>query len=279
MKDKVVLITGANSGTGLWTSIELAKLGAHVVMLCRDESRGLAAQEEIKRLSGSNNVDLMLCDLGSLQSVREFAKLFLDNYSQLDVLVNNAGVILPKRHTTSDGIELQFGVNHLGHFLLTELLLGLMIKSAPARIIVVSSGAHKIGKINFDDVGLVNGWNMIRAYSQSKLANVIFTNELSRRLDGTGVVANSLHPGTIKSNFAVNRDTGFGSGIMHLLQPFFQSAQKASETAVYLASSDEVEGVSGKYFYKMKEAKTSKLAKDERIAKRLWTLSEAMTSE
>ena len=276
MKDKVVIVTGANSGTGKWTAIELAKMEAKVVMVCRDKLRGEAALREVKELSGNETVELMICDLASLSSVKNFCDLFKNKYDKLDILVNNAGVILPSRHETRDGYELQFGVNHLGHFLLTNLLLDLIIKSAPSRIIVVASGAHKAGKIHFEDINLTNKWNMLKAYSQSKLANVLFTYELSRRLEGTGVTVNALHPGTVKSNFAVNRDTGFGKVIMKGLQPFFQTAQKAAGTSIYLSSSDEVEGITGKYYHKNKALESSNLSYDEETAEKLWTISEDM---
>ena len=278
MKDKVVIVTGANSGTGKWTAIELAKMKTKVVMVCRDRSRGEEALGEVKELSGNETVELMICDLASLDSVKNFCDLFKSKYDKLNVLVNNAGVILPSRHETKDGYELQFGVNHLGHFLLTNLLLDLIIKSAPSRIILVASGAHKSGKIHFEDINLNNNWNMLKAYSQSKLANVLFTYELARRLEGTGVTVNALHPGTVKSNFAVNRDTGFGKVIMKALQPLFQTAQKAAGTSVYLSSSDEVEGVTGKYYYKNKALESSKLSNDEEVAKKLWDISEVMVN-
>ena len=279
MKNKVVIVTGANSGTGKWTSIELAKMNAKVVMVCRDRSRGEEALEEVRKLSENDSVELMICDLASLSSIKNFCDLFKNKYDRLDILVNNAGVILPSRHETKDGYELQFGVNHLGHFLLTNLLLDLLLKSAPSRIIVVASGAHKSGKIHFEDINLKNNWNMVKAYSQSKLANVLFTNELARRLEGTGVTVNSLHPGTVKSNFAVNRDTGFGKSIMKSLQPFFQTAQKAADTAIYLTSSEEEEGITGNYYYKKKPVESSKLSNDEEVAKKLWDISEEMVSE
>lgn len=278
MKNKIVLVTGANSGTGKWTSIELARKGANVVMLCRDKSRGEKALKEIKLLSGNDNVDLMICDLANIENIRVFCDDFKAKYSRLDVLVNNAGVILPKRQETKDGYELLFGVNHLGHFLLTNLLLDLLIKSEPSRIVVVSSGAHKIGKIHFDDINLEKNWNMVKSYSQSKLANVLFTYELSRRLKDTKVTVNVLNPGTIKSNFAVNRDTGFGRNIMKMLRPFFKTAQKASETAVYLSASRNVEGITGKYFYKKKQENSSKLSHDGQTAEKLWELSEEMVN-
>ena len=276
MQDKVVLVTGANSGTGKWTAIELANMGARLIILCRDSFRGEEALKDIKEISGSQNIELMICDLASLDSIREFCSLFKSKYKRLDVLINNAGVILPARHETEDGYELQFGVNHLGHFLLTNLLLDLIIKSAPARIVVVASGGHKTGKIHFEDINLEKNFNMAKAYSQSKLANVLFTYELARRLKDKSVSVNALHPGPVASNIAVNRDTGFGKLITGFLKPFFQTPKKGAETAIYLASSKDLEGVTGKYYYKKKQAPSSKLTHDKDLAKKLWDISETM---
>lgn len=276
MEDKVVIITGANSGTGKWTCIELAEMDAKVIMLCRNKIRGEEALKEVKEISKNNDIELMICDLGSQDSIRNFCEEFKNKHNRLDILVNNAGVILPGKHETTDGYELQFGVNHLGHFLLTNLLLDLIIKSAPSRIINVASGGHKAGKIHLEDINLEESFNMSKAYAQSKLANVLFTYELSRRLEGQGVTVNTLHPGAVASNIGINRDTGFGKLITGMLKPLFQTPQKGAETAIYLASSKEVEGISGKYFYKKKQAESSKLSHDKELAKKLWDLSEEM---
>ncbi|MCT2534483.1 SDR family oxidoreductase [Aquibacillus koreensis] len=273
----VAIITGANSGMGKATSIELAKTGATVVMVCRDQSRGDEARKEVQAKSGSNHVHLMLCDLGSLQSIRDFCAQFKQRFQRLDMLVNNAGVVLPGRHETKDGFELQFGVNHLGHFLLTNLLLDLLRASAPSRIVNVSSGAHKIGKIYFDDVNLTNNYRVWRAYGQSKLANILFTYELADRLHGTGVTVNCLHPGAVATHMGVNRETGFGTLITRLLKPFFQTAEEGAQTAIYLATSPDVRDVTGKYFYRKKPVTSSKKSHDKDLAKKLWALSEEMT--
>ncbi len=278
MQEKVVLVTGANSGTGKWTAIELAEMGANVIMLCRDKSRGEEALKDVKEISRGNNVELMICDLSDLESIRNFCDLFKSKYHRLDVLINNAGVILPGRHETKDGYELQFGVNHLGHFLLTNLLLDLIIESAPSRIVIVASGGHKAGKIHFEDINLKKGFNMSKAYAQSKLANVLFAYELSRRLEGKKVTVNSLHPGPVASNIAVNRESGFGKFITGVLKPLFQTPKKGAETAIYLSSSKDVEGVSGKYYYMKKESSSSKQSHDKGIAKKLWDLSETMVN-
>lgn len=276
MKNKLVLITGANSGIGKATSIELARLGATVVMVCRSKERGEEALKEVREKSGSKKLNLMLCDLASMKSIKNFCEDFLNKYDRLDVLINNAGIILPKRQFTEDGFEMQLGVNHFGHFLLTNLLLDLIKRSAPSRIINVSSGAHKMGKMNFSDLPLDRGYNLVKGYSRSKLANILFTYELARKLEGTGVTANCLHPGAVSSNMGVDRDTGFGKGVHNLLGKILQSPLEGAATSIYLAASPEVEEVSGKYYYKKKVIKSSKKSYDVALAKCLWNVSEAV---
>lgn len=276
-KDTVVVITGANSGMGKATAIALAKKGAKVVLVCRNRVRGEVALEEVRMLTGNDQVQLMICDLGSQHSIREFCTVFRREYQRLDILINNAGVVLPGRYETADGFELQLGVNHLGHFLLTNLLLDLLKESTPSRIINVSSGAHKIGRIHFDNINLTNNYTLWRAYGQSKLANILFTYELARRLEGTGVTVNCLHPGAVATSMGINRDSGFGTFVTKLLKPFFQTAEKGAETAVYLATSDGVKFVSGKYFYRKKAIRSSKGSYDREIAEKLWQLSEQWT--
>ncbi len=276
-KNSVIVITGANSGMGKATSVELAKTGAIVVMLCRNKAKGEEAIKEVRDLSGNSSVELMICDLRSLKSIENFCTEFKNRFQRLDILVNNAGVVLPGRHETFDGCELQFGVNHLGHFLLTNRLLDIMIASAPARIINVSSGAHKIGHIHIKDVNLSKNYTAWRAYAQSKLANILFTYELADRLKGRGVTANCLHPGAVATAMGINRDTGFGTFITRILKPFFQTPEKGAQTAVYLATSPDVEGVTGKYYYQKRPLLSSKRSYDKEMAKSLWALSEKMT--
>ena len=193
------------------------------------------------------------------------------------MLVNNAGYIGLTREETKDGFERQFGVSHLGHFLLTNLLLDTIRKSAPSRIVIVASGAHKIGRIHFNDINLTKDFSVFSAYSQSKLAEILFSFELARRLEGTGVTVNCLNPGPVATNIGVDRKTGFGKSIMGLLKYFFPTPEEGAETSVYLAVSPEVEGVTGEYFYKKRTAKTSERARDLEAAKRLWELSADMT--
>ena len=276
--NNVVIVTGANSGMGKAISIEIAKTGAALVMLCRNKTRGEEALKEVRALSGNDSVELMLADLGSQKSIENFCMEFKKKHQRLDVLINNAGVILPGRHETVDGYELQFGVNHLGHFLLTNRLLDLLIASAPARIVNVSSGAHKGGKIHFGDVNLKKNYTVWRAYAQSKLAIVLFTYELAERLKGTGVTANCLHPGAVASSMGINRDTGFGTFITGILKPFFQTSKQGAETTIYLATSQDVDGITAKYFYRKKPIASSKRSYDKVAAKKLWDLSESMTN-
>ena len=275
-KNKIIIVTGANSGMGKAISIELAKTNT-VIMLCRNKARGEEALREVIDQSGNTQVDLMICDLGSQRDIRNFCTEFKAKYDHLDVLINNAGVILPRRHETSDGIELQFGVNHLGHFLLTNLLLEYLVNSKPARIINVASGAHKIGKIH-EDVNLKKNYKVWRAYAQSKLANILFTYELAEGLNGTGVTVNCLHPGAVATSMGINRDTGFGTLITRALKPFFRSSEKGAETTIFLATSPDMIETTGKYFCNKKPISSSKRSYDKNLAKKLWTLSEEMTN-
>ncbi|MFY0525056.1 SDR family oxidoreductase [Archangium gephyra] len=274
MNEKTVVVTGANSGVGLATATELARRGATVVMVCRSPERGEQALKEARQRSGSDKLELMRCDLGSLESIRTFAREFQARHSALDVLINNAGVITTKRETTRDGFESQLGVNHLGHFLLTNLLLEQLRRAPQGRIINVSSGAHKTGAIHWEDPHLTQGFGVWKAYSQSKLANILFTKALAERLRGTAITANSLHPGAVGTSLGVDRQTGFGKPIMKFLGLFFLTPEQGAETSVYLAASDEVTSVSGEYFYKKKRAPVSKRAQDRELAERLWTWSE-----
>ncbi len=271
---KIAIITGANSGMGLATTIELAKKGIHVVMACRNKSRGLRSLELARKQSKSSSIDLMICDLSSLVSIREFVATFQSEYEVLDILVNNAGVVSLKRELTCDGFEMQMGINHLGHFLLTNLLIDLLKKSNQGRIVNVSSGAHKWGRINLEDPYFLKGYNVFKGYGQSKLANILFTRELANRLKDTSITVNCLHPGAVSTDLGVNRTTGFGKTVYKVFSPFFQSPLEGASTAIYLATSPDVREISSEYFINSKMAVTSSLAKDEKLAKRLWEWSE-----
>ncbi|MGH3147263.1 MAG: SDR family oxidoreductase [Rubrobacter sp.] len=277
MGEKVCLITGATSGIGRATAMGLANMGAGVVMVGRDRGRGEAAMAEIKEKSGNASVDLMLADVSSREQIRRLAGEFKEAYPRLDVLINNAGVFHSERITTADGIETTFAVNHLAYFLLTNLLLDVLEASAPSRIINVSSGAHGDGTIDFDDLQGEKGYKGAKAYSQSKLATVLFTYELDRRLEGTGVTANCLHPGVVGTNFGSGVSGVFGF-MMRSLTPLMKSPEKGAGTSIYLASSPEVEGLSGRYFVKKAEARSSDVSYDVRLARRLWEVSAELTN-
>ena len=273
---KIAIVTGANSGMGMATVEALSDKGATVIMLCRSEERGKEALLKLTE-NKERNLDLILCDLGDYESIRNFAKAVKEKYDHIDILVNNAGFISLDRQLTKEGLERQFGINHIGHFLLTKELLELMGKGS--RIVNVASGAHKTGKIHFDDINLTKGFNVIKAYSQSKLANVLFTRELARRVADRGITVNCCHPGAVATNIGIDRDTGFGKTITGLLKPFFQTPMEGARTAIFLASDKSVENITGGYFYKCKIAKSSKRSKSKKLAKKLFELSEKLVSD
>ena len=274
LEGKVAIVTGANSGMGMATVEALSDKGAAVIMLCRNEERGREALLKLTE-KRQRKLDLILCDLGDFESVRNFVAAVKEKYDHIDILVNNAGFISLDRQETKEGLERQFGINHIGHFLLTMELLELMGKGS--RIVNVASGAHKTGKIYFDDINLKKGFNVVKAYSQSKLANVLFTRELARRVADRGITVNCCHPGAVATNIGIDRDTGFGKTITGLLKPFFQTPMQGARTAIFLASDKSVENISGGYFYKCKIAKSSKRSKDKKLAKKLFELSEEIT--
>jgi NAD(P)-dependent dehydrogenase (short-subunit alcohol dehydrogenase family) len=273
MTGKVCIVTGANSGIGKETAKGLARLGATVILVCRNGEHGQQALNEIKKTSGQQNIEMMLCDLSSQKSIRQFANDFKKSHTRLDVLINNAGVLHRYRSETEDRLEATFAVNHLGYFLLTNLLLDLIKQSAPARIINVSSGAHKLGAINFDDLQNEKSYRSFGAYCNSKLANVLFTYELARRLEGARVTANCLHPGAVASNIFHT----LPKAIEALIKLVTISPEKGAETSLYLASSAEVEGVTGKYFVKKSATRTSASSYNEDVARRLWDVSAKLT--
>lgn len=269
------MVTGGNSGVGKETAVGLASLGGSVVIVCRNKNKGEPALAEVKAKSGNENIHLMLADLSSLKSVRDLADAFKAKYDKLNVLVNNAGEVLSRRHVTVDGLERTFSSNHLGHFLLTNLLLDVIRDSAPARILNITSEAHRGAKIHFDDLQ-GEKYSAFRAYGQAKLANVLFTYELAKKLEGTGVTANCLHPGVVRTGFG-HDDSGLMSLAIWIAGPFFMSAEKAARTVTKLATSHELESVSGKYFSKVKEARSSEESYDEETARHLWRVSEELT--
>jgi len=273
MTGKVCVVTGANAGIGKETAIGLAKLGATVVMVCRDAGRAEKALREIKQKSGNDRVAMMICDLASQKSIRRFADEFRRQHDRLDVLVNNAGVFLRQRSLTEDGIESTFAINHLGYFLVTNLLLDLMKNSAPSRIVNVASTAHRYGKLDVNSWPTGRDYSGFAAYANSKLANVLFTYELARRLEGTGVTANCLHPGAVASNLF----RGLPGLLEALIRLVTISPERGARTSIYLASSPDVEGVSGKYFARRRPEKSSEASYDLEAARRLWEVSEELT--
>jgi NAD(P)-dependent dehydrogenase (short-subunit alcohol dehydrogenase family) len=282
MTGKVVVITGGNAGIGKEAAVGLASLGARVVITSRNEARGRVALQEIHSRSGNDSVEVMALDLARFRSIRSFVADVLDRFDHVDVLVNNAGLILRRRAETEDGFEQTFGVNHLGHFLLTDLLLERLRASAPARVVVVSSHAHRGARrgLDFDDLMADHRYRWMDAYNKSKLANIYFARELARRIDGTGVTVNALHPGFVRSEFGRGGDLGgvYGFGIKYLASPFAISPAKGARTSVYLASSPEVDGVSGGYFFKCKPTAPSAMGQDDAAAGRLWDVSEKLVA-
>lgn len=278
MKDKICLITGATSGIGLVTARELAARGATVAVVGRNESKTRAAVEDIRQQTGNNEVDYLLADLSSQAAIRGMAEAFRRRYGELHVLVNNAGVLLWRRQETVDGLEMTFAVNHLAPFLLTNLLLDTLRASAPARIITVASVAHNGATIAFDDVQHTRGrYQSLRVYGQSKLANIMFTYELARRLEGSGVTANALHPGIIATGIYRSSNQIFNRAAMALMPVFARSPEQGAQTSIYLATSPEVASVSGQYFVKRTSQRSSSISYDEAAQKRLWDLSEQLT--
>ncbi len=281
IEDKTCLITGSTSGIGKEIAIGLARMKANVVLVGRDKARCEATVEEIHKnisiATNKNRVSYLLADLSSQESVSQLVKKFLDNYESLDILINNAGVFVSKHLTTVDGIEYTFAVNHLAPFLLTNLLFERVKASGRSRIITTSSVAYKGARINFDNLQFKGGhYNGLQAYRQSKLANILFTQELARRTKGSGVTSNCFHPGGVRTNL-VQSSPWYYRLMWVLISPFLVSPKQGADTAIYLASSHEVENISGKYFAKRKPIVLSGSANDPDTAARLWKISEELT--
>jgi NAD(P)-dependent dehydrogenase (short-subunit alcohol dehydrogenase family) len=284
MSGTVCVVTGANSGIGKAAAAELARLGARVVMVCRNEGRGREARAEIQAAaelahpSREDTVDLLIADLSVQEEVYHLGETIRADYDRLDVLINNAGVFSETREETVDGIELTFAVNHLAPFLLTHLVLPRIRETAgragQARIITVSSEAHRGTSIDFDDINAEQGYSALQAYGQSKLANILFTHELARRLRGEGVLVNSVHPGVVNTN--IWRGSGWISRLARLFSWLYKRPEEGAKSIVYLAASPEVEET-GQYFKETEVVNPSPEAYDEKAAARLWTLSRKMT--
>ncbi|MBO6574859.1 MAG: SDR family oxidoreductase [Rhodothermales bacterium] len=266
------VITGANSGIGKAAATEIARMGARVVMICRNRERGKQALLEVMKDSGSSSVDLILTDLSELQAVKDLAARLADEYPQIDVLVNNAGLFRNRREVTAQGHEMTFAVNHLAYFTITLSLLDTLRKSAPCRVINVASNAHRRMKLNFEDLQSEKRYNGWKAYGTSKLANILFTYELARRLEGTGVSANALHPGVVATSFG-RAGNGLLSAIWKAASPFMLTPAQGARTVVHLATSPDVEGISGRYFANEKPVPSSTASMDTEAAARLWSES------
>lgn len=278
MRGKAVMVTGGTDGIGKATALELAKLGAHVLVAGRNRDKGEAVVADLKRQSGNPAIDLLIADLADLGAVRQLAQEVTARYERLHVLVNNAGVILPTRRATADGLEMMFAVNYLAPFLLTNLLLPLMKRSAPARVVNVSSLVDAFAKIDFDDLQSTRRkYKAMPIYAQSKLAVVLATYELARRLAGTGVTANVLEPGGVATTMSQHL-LGLEGLMFKVMRPVMTSPEQGARTSIYLASSPEVEGVSGKYFNSKGQAtKSAKIPYDEAVARQLWSIGEQLT--
>jgi NAD(P)-dependent dehydrogenase (short-subunit alcohol dehydrogenase family) len=281
MAKKLVLITGGNTGIGKETAVALAAMGARVVFTARDAQKGRDALAEIIARSGRDDVEVMSLDLASLASVRAFAAAFADAHGELDVLINNAGGVLGTRSETEDGYETTFQVNHLGHFLLTQLLQPQLVAAPAARVVNVSSDAHKQARhgLDFDDLQSERTYRSFPVYGKTKLANILFTRELARRWSDTRVTTNSLHPGFVATRFGRDGDTGWlGKLVLPLSKPFALTPQQGARTSVYVASAPELEGFTGGYWVKSAPASPSSAAQDDDAARRLWDVSEQLVA-
>ena len=273
MTGQVVLVTGGTGGIGKATAIGLAALGARVGITGRDPARTERVVAEIRTASGNPAVDPFAADMSSQAEVRRLAVAVLDAYPRLDVLVNNVGGFWAHRHQTVDGLEHTFAVNHLAPFLLTNLLLDRLKASAPARVVTVSSHVQAEGRIDFDDLQGARDYSGQAAYSQSKLANVMFTNELARRLEGTGVTATCLHPGFVRTDFGAEDQAWFFSIISHAVRPFLKTPAQGARSSIYLASSPDMQGVTAQFFVNSKPKTANKVAYDADMTRRLWDVS------
>jgi NAD(P)-dependent dehydrogenase (short-subunit alcohol dehydrogenase family) len=276
MRDKIILITGATSGIGKITALELARMGAEIILVSRSEARCASTAQWITRETGNPGVSFEEADLSSLGEIRRLAAAITRRTSTLDVLVNNAGGFFWERELSADGIEMTFALNHLNYFLLTHLMLDLLKRGSPARIINVSSNAHRRAEIQFSDLMGEKSYFHFKAYGQSKLANVLFTYELARRLEGSGVTANALHPGFVDTGFA-REGKSVVRHIMPLIQRFAISPEEGAETSIYLASSPEVGGITGAYFENQKPVQSAPESYNRDTARKLWEISAEMT--
>ncbi len=277
MLGKVCLVSGATAGIGEAAALLLAQRGATVVGIGRNPAKNEASTKMIREKTGNPAVGYLLADLSSQEDIRAVAQQFLSKYERLDVLVNNAGATFGERHESVDGIEMTFALNHLGYFLLTNLLLDILETSAPSRVINVSSSLHKLGKLNFDDIPFKNGYARSKAYQRSKLANIAFTYELSRRLSNQAVTVNAMNPGLVATNVGESAGgiSARAKGLVDKIAGL--TPEEGAQTIIYLATSPEVIGESGRYFVKEKSVPSSKISYDLAFGRRLWELSESLT--
>lgn len=276
LKDKTCLVTGANSGIGYATALEFARQGAHVVLLCRNEQKGRDAVSGIAKAT-SDTPELLVCDLADPLSIRGAVHRFLADHKALDVLVNNAGLILTKRSETDAGHEMTVQINHLGPFLLTHLLREILVTSAPARIINVSSFNHRFGSIDLADLHYKKrGWSSFKAYNDTKLMNVLFTRELARQLAGSGVTANAMHPGTVATGFGAD-EPGWLKVLFPVVHWLVRTPAQGADTIVYLASAPELADRTGGYWYTRRERQPAAAARDDEVARKLWKVSRELT--
>jgi len=278
LKGKVCMVTGATAGIGIVTAKALAQQGATVIVAGRNKEKSVSTVDQIRKETENHDVEYILADLSVQKEVRKLADDFKSKFKRLDILVNNAGAVFDKRFETADGLEMTFALNHLSYFLLTDLLLDTIKASVPSRIINVSSDAHKGAKINFDDIQGKKKYGAMRAYGQSKLANILFTYELARKLEGSGVTSNALNPGFVASSFGSNMRGAFRL-ILRFLQLFAMSSENGAETSIYLATSPDVANINGKYFIKKKEVRTSVESYDKNVGEKLWKVSEELTKK
>lgn len=276
LNGKKVVITGATDGIGKETARQIAKMGAEIILVGRNKEKTELATAEIIESSNNPNIDYLLADLSEQNDVRKLADDIKRKFSNLDILFNNAGAAFPTRKLTTDNIEKTFALNHLAYFLLTTLLLDLLKNSAPSRIINTSSAGHYTGEIYIEDISLKNGYGMMKAYKQSKLANIMFTYDLARQLEGSNVTVNAFHPGFVRTNIGISELGILGKLLQPLIFRKGISVEEGSKTSVYLLSSEEMEGISGKYYTKMRIKKTSDISYDVEAQKRLWELSEKL---
>ena len=275
MKGKTIVATGATSGIGEAAVLALAGQGARIVIVARDEARGRATMQKIEAKAPGLGHRLHLADLSSIAETRQVGAGITASEPRIDVLINNAGALFSNRRVTPEGVELTFALNHMSYFVLTEALRERLIASAPARIVSTSSTAHQGAKLDFNDLQSANGYGGLKVYGRSKLANILFRRELARRLAGTSVTANCLHPGVVKTRFGESSG-GFAGLLIPFLRPFFISPEAGADTIVYLASSPDVVGMTGGYFAKRTLTEPSAAARDDAAAKRLWIESEKL---